>query len=66
MAHICNFVTGVWRYEGWYFEFHEICGPTWLKKNGDPRSVIPPDSFWRMWERFSKLPPEEKKKYEAR
>jgi hypothetical protein len=66
-AHICSFVTGgPWRYQGFYFEFHHVCGPTPLKQNGDPSVRQPSKAFWEMWERFDRLSPQEKKSYEAR
>lgn len=32
----------------WYFEFHSFCGPSVLKKNGDPLKNQPPEKspFW--------------------
>lgn len=65
--HICNFVTGgPWRYQGFYFEFHAICGPSELKKNGDPTNRNPSRAFWKMWEVFERLPAHDKQTYEVR
>ncbi len=45
----------------WRFDLHPYCGPTVLKKNGDPTSRIPSEKspFWDAFEKWSKehLPP---------
>ena len=50
-----------YKYEGFYFEFHNYLGPCPLKKNGEPSKKIP-SGFWDMFDKFYKLSDEEKEK----
>jgi len=47
------------------FEVHHYCGPTWLRKDLEPRKYHcprPGHPFWDMLEEFEKLSKEEKEK----
>lgn len=64
--YICSFVTGgPWRYQGFYFEFHAVCGPSELNGLGDPVNRMPSRAFLKAWEVFERLPAHEKQTYEA-
>lgn len=52
-----------YRFDGRYFEVHEYCGPVPLNRDGQPRNQAPGRGFWRTWEKFQKLSPEEREKY---
>ena len=52
----------VYHYKYVTFEFHPYYGPRPLRKDGEPRKVIP-KSFWAVWEEFSKLSEQEKEFY---
>lgn len=54
---ICH--SKVYRYKGYFFEWHSYAGPTPLKKNGEI-SQRTPKGFWDMVDEFQKLTPEEK------
>ena len=54
--------NNVYRYKGYYFEWHNYFGTYPLKKNGDVRQNIP-KGFWDMVEDFQKLKDKEKQKY---
>lgn len=48
------------------FEIHHYCGPTWLKKDLQPRKNHCPrmgHEFWSMLEEFEALSKEEQKRY---
>ena len=36
----------------WRFDFHEYCGPMWLRKNGEPRKCQNPNNA--VWDAFQK------------
>jgi hypothetical protein len=40
----------------WWFEFHKYCGPSVLKKNGDPRRHQPHEKspFWDAFEAWDR------------
>lgn len=54
--------SNVYRYKGYYFEWHGYSGPWPLKKDGDLRKNIP-SGFWDMIDEFIKLTKKEKEKY---
>ena len=62
-VYVCNFVAGQWRYGGFWFEFHPICGPSPLNSRGDPNNRAPSKAFLKMWDQFSRLPTAEKDMY---
>ncbi len=37
----------------WRWEFHDFCGPSFLKKNGDPRDCQPGEKH-PVWKAFNK------------
>ena len=51
-----GFICGpkVYEYKGYSFEWHSYCGPSPLKKNGEPSQRIP-KGFWDMIDDFCKL-----------
>ena len=51
-------------FDGYYFEWHEYCGPTQLRKDGMPR-VRSTKGFWDAIEKFCKLSEDERKQYEV-
>lgn len=69
-GHIINFNGGwahislpdIYKYKGVTFEFHRYCGPMRLKKDGNPSDVPMGRKFWKMFEKWQKLPPSKKKR----
>jgi hypothetical protein len=61
-----GFVCGprLYRFEGWFFEFHSYCGPWPLRKDGELRARAD-RKFWQMIERFQALPKAEQETYRA-
>jgi len=59
-GYICH--GRVYRYKGYFFEWHNYLGPVPLKKNGDPRANIPA-GFWDAIDSFSALGEEERSRY---
>ncbi len=59
-----GFICGpkVYRFNGYYFEWHNYCGPSPLRKDGE-LSQRTPKGFWDMVEEFQALSSEEKEKY---
>lgn len=57
------FVCGpaVYRFEGVLFEVHSYCGPWPLRQDGEPRRRAG-RRFWRLWDRFQALSPEERER----
>ena len=51
-----------YRYQGYYFEWNNFCGPTPLRKNGEISKQIP-NGFWDMINNFQALSFEDKEKY---
>lgn len=51
-----------YRYKRYYFEWHNYCGPSPLRKDGELSQRIP-KGFWDMVEEFQALPSDEKEKY---
>ncbi len=59
-------VADVYEYGGFVFEFHKYCGPALCKKNGELRKNTIPGlnhPFWHAFDRWMKLPPEEREEY---
>ena len=54
-----------YEFEGWTFEVHRYFGPWPTKKNGDPREFAG-RKFWKMWNRFHALTPEQQKQHIVR
>ena len=54
----------IYKFKGWFFEWHSYCGPWPLRKNGDPRKNAG-RKFWKVIEEFQKLNKEERKEYEV-
>lgn len=54
-----------YRFDGLLFEVHRYHGPYPLNSNGDPRQLPPGRRFWRMWDKFQALAPEQREKYRA-
>jgi hypothetical protein len=54
--------SNVYRYNGYYFEWHHYCGPHPLNKNGELSKKIP-SGFWDMVSEFQLLSDIEKRKY---
>ena len=54
---ICS--SNQYKFQGWYFEVHNYCGPTPLNEDGDPTNEEIPAEFWDIWEEFSSLPAKE-------
>lgn len=52
----------IYEYEGWLFEYSIGSGPWPLKKDGEPRKRAG-KKFYKMFDRFDKLPDEEQAKY---
>lgn len=52
-----------YRFDGWLFEVNRYIGPHPLNKNGDPRQTPPGRKFWRMWDKFNRLPPDQQNRY---
>jgi len=52
----------IYKYKGYFFDWHKYCGPTPLKKNGDVKKNIP-RGFWDMMNEFSRLNSEEQEKF---
>lgn len=48
-----------YEYKGWKFEMHNYCGPTPLRKDGEPRERIP-QAFWGAFQEWFDLPDDEK------
>lgn len=62
-VHLCSFLQATYIYEGYYFEFHRVCGYCPLdKRTGDPRLTMPA-GFWKMIGIFQDLA--NKKDYET-
>lgn len=59
-----GFICGpkIFRYQGYYFEWHSYCGPCPLRKDGKVSAKIP-TGFWEMIDAFISLSEEEKDKY---
>lgn len=51
----------VYSYEGFTFEWHSYCGPTLLRKDGEPSSRVP-KRFWDVLDKWDKLTEREKEK----
>ena len=53
---IQGFVCGprLYRFEGWFFEWHSYCGPWPLRKDGELRARAG-RKFWQMIDRFEAL-----------
>lgn len=64
--HICGIPEGPYRYGGYFFEIHPYCGPSELKKNGDPVNRPPSRKFLKVWEVFSTLRQADKDLYAVR
>lgn len=52
----------LYEYKGVVFEVHSYCGPHPLKRNMEPRKIIP-KSFWVLWKEFDSLPEIEQEYY---
>lgn len=59
-----GFICGpkVYRFKGYYFEWHSYCGPSPLNKNGELSKKIP-KGFWNMIDEFQSLSLEEKENH---
>jgi len=59
-----GFVCGpvLYEYDTWFFQVSAYNGPWPLTKDGEPRKSAG-KVFYTMYEKFSKLPPKERKKY---
>jgi len=39
----------------WRWDFHEWCGPCWLRKDGEPlKNQWPPKAVWRAFDKWLK------------
>lgn len=53
-----------YKFMGFYFEWHNYCGPSPLRKDGEIAKRIP-KGFWDMVDKFVKLSDEEKESYKV-
>jgi hypothetical protein len=59
---VCGFEP-VYDYGGHLFEVHNYMGPIPLRRDNHKVKVRIPPAFWLAWERFEKLPLEERDKF---
>jgi len=52
----------LYKFNGWFFEWHSYCGPWPLRKDGELRKRAG-RKFWKVIEEFQKLSKEERKKF---
>lgn len=52
----------LYRYNGWFFEWHSYCGPYPLKKDGEPRKRAG-RVFWKVIDKFQELSKKQQEKY---
>ena len=52
----------VYKYKGYFFEWHSFCGPSPLRKDGELSKKIP-KGFWDMIDEFCKMTDFEKEPY---
>jgi hypothetical protein len=59
-----GFICGprLYRYAGWYFEYHSYCGPWPLRQNGELRARAG-RKFWQMIRDFDALRKDEQDAY---
>jgi len=56
--------TPVYKFQGYYFEWHSFHGPTPVRRDNMKLRKTIPEGFWGMVEEFQKLTDEERREFQ--